>query len=158
MGEELTIGAVAERSGLRRSAIRYYEDIGLIASVRTEGNQRRYRRDVLRRLGFVQAAQRVGLSLDEVRSAFATLPPDARLTAEDWKRLSRSWRDQLDERIHALEVMRDQVTSCIGCGCLSMQRCRLVNPDDTSGSGAGPRLLFPAGPPRSRPIPSDEGG
>ncbi len=144
---ELAIGEVSERSGLAVSAIRFYEDKGLIASTRTSGGQRRFRRDVLRRLAFIQAAQRVGLSLDEIGAAMATLPGDAGPTGPEWKELSASWRPLLDERIALLTALRDQLDHCIGCGCLSLERCKLSNPGDrAAGLGAGARYLLGDGP------------
>lgn len=143
MDEDLTIGAVAARAGVAVSALRFYEDRGLITSTRSAGNQRRYHRSVLRRVAFVQAAQRVGLSLDDIGDALATLPPDEGPTAKDWKRLSANWRPLLDERIRLLEKLRDDLDGCIGCGCLSLDRCRLRNPyDRASGLGAGARYLL----------------
>ena len=140
---ELAIGEVAERSGLAVSAIRFYEDKGLISSTRTAGAQRRFRRDVLRRLAFIQAAQRVGLSLDEIGAAMATLPGDSGPTGPEWKALSASWRPLLDERIALLESLRDQLDHCIGCGCLSLERCKLSNPSDRAARlGAGARYLL----------------
>ena len=140
--ELLSIGTVAARAGVAVSALRFYEDRGLIASVRSEGGHRQYRRPVLRRLAFIQAAQRVGLSLEEIGRALATLPGDGPSPA-DWKRLSASWRPMLDERIRLLEGLRDQLDSCIGCGCLSLQRCRLRNPGDRAARlGPGPRYLL----------------
>jgi MerR family transcriptional regulator, redox-sensitive transcriptional activator SoxR len=139
----LTVGAVAERSGLAVSAIRFYEDKGLIASARTEGGQRRFRRDVLRRLAFIQVAQRVGLSLEEIRRALATLPDKSAPSGHEWKRLSSSWRPLIDERIRLLEALRDELDQCIGCGCLSLDRCQLRNPQDRARKlGAGPRYLM----------------
>lgn len=135
----LTIGEVAHRSGFASSALRYYEHEGLIASQRSAGGQRRYARSVLRRLAFVRAAQNVGLSLDEVRAALATLPESRTPTKADWARLSRTWRARLDEQIAGLEKLRDGLTSCIGCGCLSLRTCALSNPHDvlaTEGAGA----------------------
>jgi MerR family redox-sensitive transcriptional activator SoxR len=147
---ELAIGEVAERSGLAVSAIRFYEDKGLITSTRTAGGQRRFRRDVLRRLAFVQAAQRVGLTLDEIGAAIDRLPADAGPTAPEWRELSESWRPLLDERIALLEALRDQLDHCIGCGCLSLERCKLSNPGDRAARlGAGARYLLgdaPAAP------------
>lgn len=141
--EELPIGAVSARSGLSVSAIRFYEDKGLVTSTRTAGGQRRYSRDVLRRLAFIQVAQRVGLSLDEIGEALATLPADAAPTRRDWTDLSAAWRSRLDGRIRMLEALRDQLDSCIGCGCLSLSRCRLSNPGDRAAAlGAGPRYLL----------------
>lgn len=139
----LTVGEVAVRSGIAPSALRYYEREGLIAASRTTGNQRRYPRNVLRRLAFIRAAQNVGLSLDEITSALATLPDGRTPTKADWTRISRLWRDRLDEQIAALRKLRDGLDSCIGCGCLSMQRCAVQNPADiaaTSGQGA---VYFP---------------
>lgn len=143
-GDELSIGDVARRSGLAPSAIRYYESLGLIASTRTPGDRRRYTRAVLRRLAVIRSAQNVGLGLDEVAAAFEGLPPDAAPTKAQWARLSARWRQQLDERIRALEAVRDQLASCIGCGCLSMRQCALYNPQDSLGAkGSGPRRLVP---------------
>jgi MerR family redox-sensitive transcriptional activator SoxR len=143
--DELTIGQVAARSGMSPSALRYYEQQGLVGATRTAGAARRYPRSVLRRLAFVRAAQNVGLSLGEIREALATLPEGRPPTARDWARLSRAWRDRLDEQITALERLRDGLTSCIGCGCLSMTRCRLSNPSDKAAvQGAGARWLPPA--------------
>jgi len=140
----LTIGEVAERAGVASSALRFYEREGLIESVRTDGGQRRYERDVLRRVAFVRAAQRVGLSLDDIRTSLASLPDRRTPTAKDWERLSRSWRPLLESRIAELERLRDNLSSCIGCGCLSLKTCALSNPDDVAGQyGAGPVWLFP---------------
>ncbi|MCV2491027.1 redox-sensitive transcriptional activator SoxR [Geodermatophilus sp. YIM 151500] len=143
--DTLTIGEVAARSGVAASALRYYEQQGLLAPARTPGGARRYPRGVLRRLAFVRAAQNVGLSLAEIRAALATLPDGRPPTARDWARLSRDWRDRLDEQIAALVQLRDGLTSCIGCGCLSLGRCRLSNPGDVAGrEGPGARWLPPA--------------
>jgi MerR family redox-sensitive transcriptional activator SoxR len=140
---ELAIGEVSERSGLAVSAIRFYEDKGLITSTRTAGAQRRFRRDVLRRLAFIQAAQRVGLTLEEIGAAMATLPDDTGPTGPEWKELSASWRPLLDERIALLTALRDQLDHCIGCGCLSLERCKLSNPGDRAARlGAGARYLL----------------
>jgi MerR family redox-sensitive transcriptional activator SoxR len=145
---ELAIGEVSERSGLAVSAIRFYEDRGLITSDRTAGGQRRFRRDVLRRLAFIQAAQRVGLALDDIGAAMAGLPADSGPTGLQWKELSAAWRPMLDERIALLEALRDQLDHCIGCGCLSLERCRLSNPGDrAAGLGPGPRYLLGDHPP-----------
>jgi MerR family transcriptional regulator, redox-sensitive transcriptional activator SoxR len=142
---ELTIGQVAARSGVAPSALRYYEEQGLVSAERTPGGARRYPRSVLRRLAFVRAAQNVGLSLTEIREALATLPEGRPPTARDWARLSRGWRDRLDEQIAALERLREGLTSCIGCGCLSLTRCKLQNPGDVAaGEGPGARWLPPA--------------
>ncbi len=138
----LPIGDVAQRSGFATSALRYYEREGLIASERSPGGQRRYARSVLRRLAFVRAAQNVGLSLEEVREALATLPAGRTPTRADWARLSRAWKARLDEQIAALEKLRDGLTGCIGCGCLSLRTCALYNPGDVAGAeGAGARYL-----------------
>jgi MerR family redox-sensitive transcriptional activator SoxR len=143
--ELLTIGQVSARSGVAASALRYYEDQRLIASTRTPGGARRYPRTVLRRLAFVRAAQNVGLSLAEARDALATLPEGRPPTARDWARLSRGWRERLDEQIAALQQLRDGLDSCIGCGCLSLGRCALSNPGDVAAaSGPGARWLSPA--------------
>jgi MerR family redox-sensitive transcriptional activator SoxR len=140
---ELTIGAVAERTGVATSALRYYEAEGLIHATRTPGGQRRYARDVLRRVSFIRVAQQVGLTLDEVREALASLPEERTPTQRDWERLSQSWRPRLDTQIRLLERLRDQLDSCIGCGCLSLSVCRLINPGDVIGQeGPGPRGLM----------------
>lgn len=135
----LTIGETAERSGVATSALRYYESQGLISATRTTGNQRRYQRSTLRRVAFIRSAQRVGLSLEEITAALATLPSGRTPTKADWTRLSRSWRGRIDDQIERLERLRDRLDSCIGCGCLSLNRCSLSNPDDrvrTRGPGA----------------------
>jgi MerR family redox-sensitive transcriptional activator SoxR len=123
------------------SALRFYEDHGLISSERTDGGQRRYRRDVLRRLAVIQAAQRVGFALADIADMLADLPDDRPVSPREWQELARSWRPQLDERIRTLERLRDQLDSCIGCGCLSMEGCALANPADrASRRGPGPRF------------------
>ena len=143
--ELMAIGEVAGRSGMAPSALRYYEDQGLIGATRTPGGARRYPRSVLRRLALIRAARNVGLSLVEIRSALDTLPPGRPATAADWARLSGGWRDRLDEQIAALTRLRDGLTSCIGCGCLSLGKCALSNPDDlAAGEGSGARWLPPA--------------
>ena len=140
----LTIGQVAERTGAATSALRYWEDLGLIGSVRTTGNQRRYERATIRRVSFIRAAQRVGLSLDEIGAALATLPDARTPTATDWARLSRSWRGRLDAQIRSIELLRDQLDSCIGCGCLNLRTCALNNPSDVlADHGPGAVLLEP---------------
>ncbi|MFC4000842.1 redox-sensitive transcriptional activator SoxR [Prauserella oleivorans] len=145
LADQLTIGQVAERSGVPHTALRFYEERGLISSERSAGNQRRYRRAVLRRIAFIRAAQRVGLSLEEIGEALATLPRDHAPTKADWARLSRNWRDELDARIDALQRLRDQLTGCVGCGCLSLRTCGLHNVDDRlSRFGPGAPLLKPA--------------
>ena len=139
----LAIGQVADRTGVARSALRYYEREGLIHSSRTAGDQRRYHREVLRRVAFVRIAQRVGLTLDEIRAALASLPEGRTPTKADWTRLSHSWRPQLDAQIAVLQRLRDELTSCIGCGCLSLKACALYNPEDAAATyGAGPRYLL----------------
>jgi MerR family redox-sensitive transcriptional activator SoxR len=141
--DQLTIGELAARSGLASSALRYYEEQGLITSERTSGGQRRYLRSTLRRVAFVRAAQRVGLSLDEIRSALASLPEGRTPNRADWERLSRGWRPLLEARIAELEQLRDELTSCIGCGCLSLRRCSLYNPGDRAAAwGSGARFLL----------------
>lgn len=140
MKELLTISEVAARSGVAASALRFYEERGLLASQRTPAGHRRYPRAVLRRIAFVVFAQRVGLSLDEVGDELGKLPADGVPGRRDWDRLSRSWRGRIDERIAELERLRDSLTECIGCGCLSLARCRLANPRDrAAAAGSGPR-------------------
>jgi MerR family transcriptional regulator, redox-sensitive transcriptional activator SoxR len=139
---ELTVGELSARSGVAISALHFYEAQGLITSRRTSGNQRRYRRDTLRRVAFIRAAQRVGIPLREIGEALARLGEDRTPNRHDWARLSRAWRDDLDDRIARLQRLRDGLTECIGCGCLSIDRCRLANPNDLlarDGPGA-PRL------------------
>jgi MerR family redox-sensitive transcriptional activator SoxR len=141
MSELLTIGEVARRSGLASSALRYYEDRGLIASERAGSGHRRYPRPVLRRIAFIVFAQRIGLSLEEIGDELAKLPPDRAPTRRDWSRLSQTWTSRIDERIAELERLRSGLTECIGCGCLSLDRCRLANPGDAAGRrGPGPRV------------------
>lgn len=141
----LTIGELSARSGFAPSALRYYENLGLITSTRTSGNQRRYERAMLRRLAFIRSAQRVGLSLDEITDALRTLPGSRTPTKADWTRLSHQWRGRLNEQIERLERLRDRLDSCIGCGCLSLQRCSLQNPDDyVSSRGPGAVYLDPS--------------
>ncbi|MEE6258502.1 redox-sensitive transcriptional activator SoxR [Plantactinospora sonchi] len=139
----LTVGQVAQRSGVAVSALHFYEAKGLITSTRTSGNQRRYSRDILRRVAFIRFAQRVGVPLAEIRSALASLPDQRTPNREDWARLSSNWRSQLDDRITALQRLRDNLSDCIGCGCLSLGHCMLSNPDDMlAASGPGPRRLL----------------
>jgi MerR family redox-sensitive transcriptional activator SoxR len=139
---ELTVGQLAARSGAAVSALHFYEAKGLITSRRTAGNQRRYGRDTLRRVAFIRAAQRVGIPLATIRDALAELPEGRTPTHEDWARLSESWRAELDERITRLNRLRDHLTDCIGCGCLSLDTCVLSNPDDAIGERlTGSRLL-----------------
>ena len=148
---ELSIGVVASRSGLSVSALRFYEANGLVSSERTDGGQRRYRRDVLRRLAVIQAAQQVGFSLAEIAEMLDELPDDQPVSPREWNRLARSWRPQLEERIKTLEQLRDQLDSCIGCGCLSMSKCALANPADRASElGPGPQFWLRGRAHRSR--------
>jgi MerR family transcriptional regulator, redox-sensitive transcriptional activator SoxR len=141
--DQLTIGELAARSGVATSALRYYEARGLIAAARTGGNQRRYPRAALRRVAFIRAAHEVGLSLDEIRDALDLLPADRNPTKRDWQRLSAAWRRRLDERMAALAQLRDDLDGCIGCGCLSLRTCRLLNRDDAAAAkGTGARYLL----------------
>lgn len=137
----LTVGEVSARSGVAASALRFYEREGLVTATRSAGGQRRYPRSVLRRLAFVRAARNIGLSLEEVRAALATLPGGRTPTKADWARLSRSWRPRLDAQIEALEALRDGLDSCIGCGCLSLRRCALSNPQDVVAA-RGPGAVY----------------
>lgn len=140
MDDELTIGEVAARSGVATSALRYYEDRGLIESTRASSSHRRYPRAVLRRVAFIVFAQRVGLSLDEIRDELAKLPAGRVPKRRDWAKLSSGWTARIDERIAELERLRAGLTECIGCGCLSLDRCKLANPGDRAARrGAGPR-------------------
>ncbi|HEY7917128.1 MAG TPA: redox-sensitive transcriptional activator SoxR [Acidimicrobiales bacterium] len=143
MEDRLTVGEVARRSGLAASAIRFYEAQGLIHADRTPSGQRRFRRDVLRRIAFIRIAQRVGLSLEEIVAALAELPADRAPSAHDWRRLTSGWRQRIDQRIALLEALRGGLSKCIGCGCLSLKTCALSNPGDVAaGLGAGPRWLL----------------
>ncbi|WP_244943467.1 redox-sensitive transcriptional activator SoxR [Streptomyces inhibens] len=139
---ELSVGQLSARSGAAVSALHFYESKGLISSTRTAGNQRRYSRDALRRVAFVRAAQRVGIPLAVIRDALAELPDERTPNRADWARLSEVWRSELDERISQLVELRDRLTDCIGCGCLSLERCALSNPYDNLGEqGPGARRL-----------------
>lgn len=139
----ITIGELAKRSGVATSAIRFYEEQGLISSTRTDGGQRQYRRETLRRVGFIRAAQAVGLNLAEIRSALDALPGQRTPTKQDWERLSRAWQPLLQERIDGLIALRDQLASCMGCGCLSLKSCSLYNPEDVARRrGSGARYLL----------------
>ena len=143
LGEQITIGELAARSGVSASALRFYESRGLIRAERTMGGQRRYERATLRRVAFVQAAQRVGLTLDEIADALRLLPENRTPTKADWERLSRSWRALLESRIAELATLRTRLVSCIGCGCLSLKTCGLLNTDDrVARRGAGARYLL----------------
>src|SRR3981081_2090880 len=130
MEQELSIGALSERTGVATSALRFYEAEGLITPYRSEGGQRRYAREIIRRVSFIRVAQQVGLSLDEIRSALASLPQSRTPTQKDWERLSKSWAPRLEAQIAMLERLRDRLSGCIGCGCLSLRSCKLLNPDD----------------------------
>ena len=139
---ELTVGQLSARSGVAVSALHFYEARGLIVSRRTPGNQRRYARDVLRRVAFIRAAQRVGIPLREIGDALKQLKGSRTPTRDDWARLSAAWQDELDDRITQLQDLRDRLTGCIGCGCLSIDRCPFANPNDVLGTeGDGPRNL-----------------
>jgi MerR family redox-sensitive transcriptional activator SoxR len=141
--ELLPIGVVAKRTGVATSALRYYEREGLVRSVRSPGGARRYPREVLRRVAFIRVAQRIGLSLEEIKEALASLPAERTPNKADWERLSKSWRPRLDEQIAVLERLRDELTSCIGCGCLSLRACSLYNQGDAAATlGSGPRYLL----------------
>ncbi|MBM9462959.1 redox-sensitive transcriptional activator SoxR [Aeromicrobium sp. YIM 150415] len=143
--QELTPGELSQRAGVSVSALHFYEREGLIESRRTAGNQRRYHRDALRRIAFIRVSQSVGISLSRIGDALDSLPADRTPTKADWSRLSRGWRDELDERIATLERLRDDLDGCIGCGCLSLARCTLYNRDDSlAAEGPGPRRLPPA--------------
>ncbi|WP_395703475.1 redox-sensitive transcriptional activator SoxR [Aquabacterium sp.] len=141
--ETLSVGELAERGGVAVSTLHFYEARGLLRSHRSAGNQRRYKREALRRLAVIRIAQRVGMPLEQIRDALAALPDERTPTAADWRRLSTAWRAELDARISQLQALRDQLTDCIGCGCLSLQRCRLRNPGDAlAAQGAGPRRII----------------
>ena len=143
MSELLPIGAVAKRSGVAVSTLHFYEARGLIRSERSSGNQRQYRRDMLRRIAFIRSAQRVGISLERIAGALAELPDSRTPNRADWTRLSRLWRNELEQRIEALGRLRDQLDQCIGCGCLSLKACKLFNPDDVlARRGPGARRLL----------------
>jgi MerR family redox-sensitive transcriptional activator SoxR len=150
--DTITIGELASRSGVSTSALRFYEAEGLIRAGRSDGGQRRFERSMLRRVAFIVAAQRVGLSLVEIRDALASLPDDRTPDRADWARLSRRWQHRLDERIADLERLRDDLSKCIGCGCLSLSRCSLYNRDDRIAQN-GPGAQYLVGTPRiAQPI------
>ena len=141
--ELLTIGQMAKRCGVSPSALRFYESRGLIQSIRGKGNQRRYARAMLRKVSIIRIAQTLGLSLVEIAEAFESLPRQRTPTKKDWQKLSREWQDQLEQRIAGLQSIRDQLSACIGCGCLSLKQCSLYNPNDyRAGEGPGPRVLM----------------
>lgn len=138
----LTVGEVARRAGIATSAVRYYESQGLILSTRTAGNQRRYPRYVLRRIGIIQAARRFGVPLEEVSELFADLPQERMPGKRDWRRISAAWHDRLEARRREIELLQEEITGCIGCGCLSLNTCRVLNPGDRlAEDGPGARLL-----------------
>jgi len=144
MEESLTVGELAARSGVAVSTIHFYEAKGLIRSVRNAGNQRRFARSELRRVAIIRVAQRAGISLSEIRDALSMLPQNRTVTARDWGRLSKRWKDDLEARIERLTALRDQLGDCIGCGCLSLRTCPLRNPLDVAGEdGPGPRYIDP---------------
>ena len=146
--DRLTIGELAARSGLATSALRYYEELGLIHSERTAGRQRRYPRVALRRVAFIRAAQHVGLTLDEAAAALSRLPVDRAPTAAQWNAVARTWTHRIDQRIADLERLKRKLTGCIGCGCLSLRKCALYNPSDTASTrGPGARYLLGDEPP-----------
>ncbi len=162
--DSFSIGELAARAGVAPSALRFYEARGLLGSLRSSGGHRVFPRGALRRVAFIRAAQAVGLSLQEIEAALATLPASDKgraPTASDWQRLSSRWKPMLDARIAALTQLRDQLASCIGCGCLSLTRCKLYNPQDSAAAlGAGPRWWMgdrpakpPVKPPTERPFP-----
>jgi MerR family redox-sensitive transcriptional activator SoxR len=142
-GDPLTIGELARRTGLAVSAIRFYESKGLVSSIRSEGNQRRFLRSDIRRLSVVQIAQQLGFTIQEIKAALAGLPVNRAPTQKDWERISRDFRSQLDQRISRLTRLRDYLDGCIGCGCLSMKKCALINPGDRMKKfGPGPRVVM----------------
>jgi MerR family redox-sensitive transcriptional activator SoxR len=144
--DQLAIGEVSRRTGVAVSALHYYEQLGLIASTRTSGNQRRYPRHMLRRISLILVAKRLGISLADVQEVFATLPADARPSVRDWRRMSRRWQAQLAEKKREIEKLQRELTGCIGCGCLSMTACRLLNPEDELAEhGPGPRRVYEDG-------------
>jgi MerR family redox-sensitive transcriptional activator SoxR len=140
--DKLTIGELSARSGVAPSALRFYEAQGLISARRSPGNQRRYDRAVLRRIALVQAGRAAGIPLQQIHMALETVPSDRTPTRRDWQRLSRGWRAEIDHRIAMLEALRSRLTTCIGCGCLSIDRCSLLNPNDEAAAlGAGAHYL-----------------
>ncbi|HEU5362380.1 MAG TPA: redox-sensitive transcriptional activator SoxR [Gaiellaceae bacterium] len=142
MADDLTIGELSARSGVAPSALRFYEERGLIQADRTDGNQRRYPRRTLRRIALIRAGRAAGIPLEQIRRALDSLPTERPPTRRDWERLSRAWRADIEERISMLEALRDRLTTCIGCGCLSIDRCSLLNPDDEAAAfGAGAHYL-----------------
>ena len=143
MSPTLTIGALSERTGVAPSALRFYEAQDLLHAKRSDGGQRRYARDAIRRVSFIRVAQEVGLSLEEIRASLSTLPDGRTPNEKDWARLAESWKPRLDHQIHVLERLRDRLGRCIGCGCLSLRVCHIVNPHDEVGArGPGPRYVL----------------
>jgi len=143
MEPDLSIGALSDRTGVAPSALRFYEAEGLIRANRSPGGQRRYARSTIRRISFIRVAQQVGLTLEEIREALASLPDSRTPNERDWKRLSASWRPRLDAQIALLERLRDRLDGCIGCGCLSLRTCQLANPGDQAAArGPGPRYVL----------------
>jgi MerR family transcriptional regulator, redox-sensitive transcriptional activator SoxR len=141
--QHLTIGQLSERTGVATSALRYYEQLGLVHAARSSGGQRRYPRDTIRRVSFIRVAQQVGLRLDEIGEALASLPENRTPTQRDWARLSRSWRPRLDSQIAMIERLRDRLDQCIGCGCLALGVCRIMNPGDALAMrGPGPHYVL----------------
>ncbi len=150
----MTVSELADRAGLETSAIRYYDELGLITSTRTSGGQRRFARDMLRRIAVVRAGQSLGLSLDEIQAAFAALPNNRTPTKADWNRLSKQWQGRLDQQIALLQNLRDELTSCIGCGCLSFTVCALYNPTDEARElGSGAHFLYGRRLAKKRTVP-----
>jgi len=148
MDEILTIGDVAKRAGVKASALRFYEAEGLITALRSQGGRRLFAKETLRRVAFIRVAQQVGLSLEEIRTALKGLPRERTPTKADWAAISGGWQKMLDTRIRLMTALRDQLTSCIGCGCLSLKACQLYNPADQAGfRGPGPRYLLGDRPP-----------
>jgi MerR family transcriptional regulator, redox-sensitive transcriptional activator SoxR len=143
MSPTLSIGALSERTGVAPSALRFYEGEGLLHAKRSEGGQRRFARDAIRRVSFIRVAQEVGLSLEEIRESLASLPDERTPTEKDWAKLAESWKPRLDHQIAVLERLRDRLGYCIGCGCLSLRVCHIVNPHDEAGArGPGPRYVL----------------
>ena len=138
----LAVGVVAKRCGVKVSTLHYYEEKGLIRSWRNNGNQRRYKRDVLRRISVIKAAQKMGVSLEEIKTVFASLPDKRTPTKDDWAKLSKAWQQQLNQRIAYMQKLRDSLTGCIGCGCLSMTKCPIYNPEDILGDTASGAIIL----------------
>lgn len=149
LSEHLTIGEAARRLGIATSALRFYEDQGLIVSSRTPGGQRRYARDVLRRVSFIRAAQQIGLTLREISDGMDTLPPERAPTKDEWAAFAETWRPRLDEQVQTIEGLRDRLASCIGCGCQTLDSCQMFNPNDVA-SQQGPGARFLGQPPDGR--------